>query len=152
EDFWPQPYEQLGSVFREMGHSEDARAVLVVKERLQREARRTRAKNPLWRASLAAWDGLLAVTVRYGRQPLIAFLWLGLFWLIGVAVFGYAERVGALKPNNAIILRSPEWILCGVNKSEQRFLIITQQTANGAAEDGQNQLDCFRERWETSSY
>ena len=50
EDFWPQPYEQLASVFREMGHGEDARAVLVVKERLQRQARRARAGNPLWRA------------------------------------------------------------------------------------------------------
>lgn len=45
EDFWPQPYEQLASVFRQMGHGEDARAVLIVKEHLQRRARRLRAKN-----------------------------------------------------------------------------------------------------------
>ncbi|MEO0911501.1 MAG: hypothetical protein AAFY59_00710 [Pseudomonadota bacterium] len=35
-DFWPQPYEQLAKVLREMGHLGDARAVLVEKERLQR--------------------------------------------------------------------------------------------------------------------
>jgi hypothetical protein len=38
EDFWPQPYEQLAAVFRDMGHNEDARAVLIAKERLQRQA------------------------------------------------------------------------------------------------------------------
>ena len=40
EDFWPQPYEQLARVLREMGHGADARTVLVEKERLQRAARR----------------------------------------------------------------------------------------------------------------
>ncbi len=35
EDFWPQPYEQLAHVFSEMGHDEDARTVLVEKERLE---------------------------------------------------------------------------------------------------------------------
>ena len=39
------PYEQLSTVLREMGHDEDARAVLITKERLQRRARRARAKN-----------------------------------------------------------------------------------------------------------
>ena len=45
EDFWPQPYEQLAYVFREMGHDEDARTVLVEKERLQRAARRARTRT-----------------------------------------------------------------------------------------------------------
>ena len=40
KDFWPQPYEQLAKVFREMGHAADARAVLVEKERRQRAAQR----------------------------------------------------------------------------------------------------------------
>jgi hypothetical protein len=51
EDFWPQPYEQLATVLREMGHDEETRAVLIVKERLQRHARRARARNPLLRAA-----------------------------------------------------------------------------------------------------
>lgn len=46
-EFWPQPYEQLAMVLREMGHGADARAVLVEKERLQRAARRTQ-----WQARL----------------------------------------------------------------------------------------------------
>jgi hypothetical protein len=151
EDFWPQPYEQLASVFREMGHGEDARAVLVVKERLQRQARRARAGNPLWRALLAAADGVLRVTLAYGRQPLLALVWLLLFWLVGVVVFAHAEHQGAVMPNSAVVLRAPEWTLCGLATSEQRSLLATQQT-NGLAAGGQTQLDCFRQRWEASSY
>lgn len=151
EDFWPQPCEQLAAVFREMGHGEDARAVLVVKERLQRRARRARARNPVWRTLLAAADTVLGLTLAYGRQPLLAFIWLFLFWILGVAVYGHAERQGAVMPNSAVVLRAPEWTLCGIETTAQRALIATNQT-HGLAMPGQNQLDCFRERWEASSY
>lgn len=151
QDFWPQPYEQLATVFREMGHGEDSRAVLIVKERLQRRARRRRARSPALRAFLTAADGILGITLAYGRQPLLAFVWLLLFWALGVAIFGYAVRQGAIMPNSAVVLRSPEWTLCGLEKSEQRHLFSTSQ-ANGLAETGQTQLDCFRQRWEASSY
>jgi hypothetical protein len=152
EDFWPQPYEQLASVFREMGHGEDATTVLIEKERLQRRARRRRARHALWRAMLAVKDGLLAITVAYGRQPLLALVWLAFFWALGVAVFGYAERQGAFKPNSAVVLRSPEWTLCGVDRSEQRFLASAQMAVDGRAESGQTQFSCFRQQWEASSY
>lgn len=151
EDFWPQPYEQLAAVFREMGHGEDSRAVLVVKERLQRKARRKRASNPVLRGLLTAADGVLGITLAYGRQPLLAFVWLIFFWFLGVAIFGYAEHRGAVMPNSAVVLRAPEWTLCGIEKAEQRSVFATPQT-NGLAEPGQTQLDCFRQRWEASSY
>lgn len=152
EDFWPQPYEQLASVFREMGHGEDARSVLIMKEKLQRRARRARARNPLWRALLRLNDNFLAVTVRYGRQPLLAFLWLTLFWVTGVAVFGVAEAGGAFKPNSAVVLRSPEWTLCGVTTAEQRRIGAPPQPMSGRAAPGQTQLDCYRAQGEASSY
>ncbi|HEV7256236.1 MAG TPA: hypothetical protein VGN82_00520 [Bosea sp. (in: a-proteobacteria)] len=152
EDFWPQPYEQLASVFREMGHGEDARSVLIMKEKLQRRARRARARNPLWRALLRLNDNFLAVTVRYGRQPLLAFLWLTLFWVTGVAVFGVAEAGGAFKPNSAVVLRSPEWALCGVTTAEQRLIGSPPQSMSGRAAPGQTQLACYREQGEASSY
>jgi uncharacterized protein YjbI with pentapeptide repeats len=152
EDFWPQPYEQLAGVFREMGHLEDARAVLIVKERLQRRARRTREKNPLWRMMLAMSDGFLSVTVAYGRQPLLAFAWLVLFWLVGVGVFGAAESRGAFKPNSSVVLRAPEWTLCAAPATEQRPVGSPPQPMQGRAKPGQTQLDCFRAQWEASSY
>ncbi len=42
-DFWPQPWEQCAKVLREMGHAEDARAVLIAKEERQRRVRRAQA-------------------------------------------------------------------------------------------------------------
>ena len=152
EDFWPQPYEQLASVFREMGHGEDARAVLIAKERLQRRARRARTANPLWRMVLTAVDAVLGVTLAYGRQPLLAFVWLMLFWAIGVAVFANAEAKSAFKPNSSVVLRAPEWTLCGLGQTEERVLVSTRQPTPGLAEPGQTQLDCFHQRWEASSY
>ncbi|MFN3671227.1 MAG: hypothetical protein ACK4VM_04885 [Bosea sp. (in: a-proteobacteria)] len=152
EDFWPQPYEQLASVFREMGHGEDARSVLIVKERLQRRARRARAQNPLWRAMLTLADGFLAATLVYGRQPLLAFLWLILFWLIGVGIFGLAEGHGAFKPNSAVVLRSAEWTLCGAARTQQRLLGEPPRLSDGRAAPGQTQLACYRQQGEASSY
>lgn len=152
EDFWPQPYEQLSTVLREMGHDEEARAVLIVKERLQRRARRSRARNPLLRAALAVNDGVLAVTVRYGRQPLLALLWLILFWAIGVIVFDLAEQNSALKPNNAVVLRSLEWTMCALEQTDSRYMPSTGQVIPGRALAGQSQLACFLSQPEASSY
>lgn len=152
EDFWPQPYEQLSTVLREMGHDEEARAVLIVKERLQRRARRARARNPLLRATLAVNDGVLAVTVRYGRQPLLALLWLILFWAIGAVVFGIAEQNSALKPNSPVVLRSLEWTMCALQQTNSRYMPSTGQVMAGRASSGQTQLSCFLSQPEASSY
>lgn len=152
EDFWPQPYEQLSTVLREMGHDEDSRAVLITKEKLQRRARRARAKNPALRAALALTDGVLAVTLRYGRQPLLALLWLVLFWGIGVVVFGFAERSSALKPNSPVVLRSLEWTMCRLAQTESRYMPSTGQVMAGRALAGQTQLSCFLSQPEASSY
>ncbi|HEV2896608.1 MAG TPA: hypothetical protein VGX71_01975 [Pseudaminobacter sp.] len=152
EDFWPQPYEQLSTVLRDMGHDEDARTVLIAKERLQRRARRARTKNPALRIVLAAIDGILAVTVRYGRQPLYAFVWLMLFWVIGAVVFNLAYRNGALKPNSPIVLRSLEWTLCAFEQTDGRYMPSTGQVMSGRATAGETQLSCFLSQPESASY
>ena len=152
EDFWPQPYEQLSTVFREMGHDEEARAVLITKERLQRRARRARARNPLLRAVLAVNDGVLGVTLRYGRQPLLALVWLILFWGIGVVVFALAEQSSALKPNSPVVLRSLEWTMCALWQTDSRYMPSTGQVMSGRATTGQSQLSCFLSQPEASSY
>jgi len=150
EDFWPQPYEQLAFVFREMGHDEDARSVLVEKERLQRAARRARTANPLWRMLLHAKDGLLGVTLGYGRKPLLSFAWLMLFWGLGVAVFAFVQAQSAIKPNSPFVLRSTEWLMCGVAAGEPRMLAAGPATGRAGA--GQSQLQCFLSQPEASSY
>ncbi len=150
EDFWPQPYEQLAHVFREMGHDEDARTVLVEKERLQRFARRARASNSLWRLLIRAKDRLLGVTLGYGHRPLLSLGWLLLFWGLGVAVFAFAEAHFAIKPNNPVVLRSSEWTMCGVSRNEERTLATVPTP--GRAAPGQSQLQCFLGQTEASSY
>jgi hypothetical protein len=152
EDFWPQPYEQLALVFRTMGHGEDARRVLVEKERLQRRARRARTSNRLIRGLLAAKDWLLGVTLGYGRHPLLAFLWLAGVWSIGVLVFTKADDIGAMKPNTAVVLRSVEWTSCRLPKGTEVELAGTGQRLQGRADPGQSQLDCFRSQFEALSY
>jgi len=78
KEFWPQPYEQLARVLREMGHGAEARTVLVEKERLQRAARRAqwqarldgaRLRLRVEREGLAAvWPAILASRKRFGKS------------------------------------------------------------------------------------
>jgi len=150
EDFWPQPYEQLAHVYRDMGHDEDATAVLLEKERLQRAARRARAADPLRRWLLAVLDGLLAVTLGYGRRPLLAFAWLFVFWVAGIAVFTLAQAQSAMKPASSVVLRAPDWVMCAVPQGETRRLAAG--TFEGRAIRGQTQLDCFLAQPEAATY
>jgi hypothetical protein len=121
-------------VLREMGHEEDARAILIEKDRLQRAARLVRA--PLQRrAVLRQWDAVLWHTIRYGREPLRAAGWLAGVLLLGTIVFFAAHEAGALKPSNPFVLRSAEWVDC----------------AGGGAGQG-TQLACFLESDAGQSY
>jgi hypothetical protein len=152
EEFWPQPYEKLAAVLREMGHGEDARAVLIEKERLQRRARRARTRSPVWRALLWANDAVLGVTVRYGLQPLLAVVWMALLWMAGVAIFAAIENQDAFKPNVAVVLRSPEWTLCAVEAPAQILMPSIGRMMTGLAAPGQSQLACFRNQPEAASF
>jgi len=115
KDFWPQPYEQLAKVLREMGHRGDAREILIEKEKLQRADKRKRLRrgylyeDAYW---FGFWDLILAVTVSYGHRPLRAVLWLFGVWLLGAVVFSTAASNGAFKPNSSRILLTEEWVGC----------------------------------------
>jgi hypothetical protein len=85
--------------------------VLIAKEQRQRSARRARSAQPR-RAFLWLSDGLLGLTVRYGRRPMLAFAWLAVIWLLGAAIFHQADRAGALRPNNGGVLLSAAWQAC----------------------------------------
>ncbi len=152
EDFWPQPYEHLAAVLLEAGHGEDARRVLIAKERLQRRARRARAGWGPMRLALWIKDSLLAITIRYGREPLLAFVWLALFWTSGAALFATIEAREALRPNAPVFLRSAEWTLCGVSATETLRMPSLDQTRAGLAAPGQSQLACFLEQPEAASF
>ncbi len=152
EDFWPQPYEQLAHVLTEMGHREHARTVLYEKERLQRKARQLRTKSRVLRMVNAWNNGMVWATVGYGLQPLFAFLWIGVLWLISIGLLTAVQFQGQLRPNSAVLLRAPEWVLCGQLTSQEIMLPSLNQTRSGLARDGQSQLECFLEQPEAESY
>lgn len=75
----PQPYEQLASWYRTVGHDDDARRVLLAK---QRHRRRTLS------GPARAWGHLLDATVGYGYRPWLAGVWLLALTLLGTLSFG----------------------------------------------------------------
>jgi hypothetical protein len=152
EDFWPQPYEQLAKVLGEMGHDEDKRRVLIEKERLSRRARRSRARGFLTRLVLRAKDAVLGVTTGYGRLPLLAIVWIFLLWAAGAGLYAHLDRENAVRPNAPVILRSPEWVLCGLAKGERVFLASLGAQRDGLAEAGEAQLACYRRQPEALAY
>jgi hypothetical protein len=78
----PQPYEQLAAFYRRIGHDDDARRVLLARQR----HRRTTLK-PLGRV----WSHLLDWTVGYGYRPWLAALWLGILLTAGTVTFAIAR-------------------------------------------------------------
>lgn len=152
EDFWPQPYEQLAQVLGEMGHQEEKRRVLIEKERLDRRARRNRAGNPVMRVALRIKDTLMGVTTGYGRLPLLALVWIVLLWAAGAGLYAHLDRTHAMRPNMAVILRSPEWVLCAANGSATVFLPSLGTERAGLAEKGEAQLACYRRQPEADAY
>jgi hypothetical protein len=84
----PQPYEQLASWYRTAGHDDDARRVLLAKQRHRR-----RTLHPAARA----WGHLLDAAVGYGYRPWLAGVWLLALALLGTLVF-HAHSPTPVKP------------------------------------------------------
>ena len=85
-EYYPQPFDQLASVFRRNGQDHEATEVLIAKLRKRRETLPTR-----WQK---CWDRFLDFSVRYGWQawrPLV--LGLGVFLIVLGLVIG-AQAVG----------------------------------------------------------
>ncbi|WP_406358527.1 oxidoreductase [Streptomyces sp. NBC_00658] len=74
----PQPYEQLAGWYRKAGHDDEARRVLLAKQRHQRQTLPRAAR---------AWGHLLDVTVGYGYRPWLAGVWLLALTLLGALSF-----------------------------------------------------------------
>ncbi|MGO4632936.1 oxidoreductase [Streptomyces sp. 2RAF24] len=74
----PQPYEQLAGWYRQIGHDDDARRVLLAKQRHRRLTLSPPAR---------VWGHLLDVTVGYGYRPWLAGVWLLALTLLGTLAF-----------------------------------------------------------------
>lgn len=152
EDFLPQPYEHLAKVLLDMGHDEDAGLVLFEKERLQRRARRCRARSPFLRGLLWARDTFLRVTLGYGRRSLLALFWLAALWAAGAGILALTWEAEAMRPNLPFVLRAPEWLLCSVEAGQRVHLPSLAEMRSGLARPGQSQLACYLAQPEAASY
>lgn len=87
----PQAYKQLADWYRQIGQDDDARRVLLAKQRQRR-----RTLRPAGRV----WGRLLDATVGYGYRPWLAGIWLVVLTLLGTLVFG-AHAPTAVKPGES---------------------------------------------------
>ena len=78
--FRPQPYEQLITVLRQMGHEDQVAEVAIAKE-----------KDLYERGDLGPWDKfwswVLYLAVDYGYKPWLAFLWMAALVGMGTLLF-----------------------------------------------------------------
>jgi len=114
--FYPQPYEQLMQVYREMGHMMWARDVGFALENARHEK-----MQPGWWKS---WYWLLRHTIGYGYKPFRAIYWFGALILAGFMLFSGSSfrpdscRAGSepfycMAPSDAGVLLSDDWKIHG---------------------------------------
>lgn len=95
KEFWPQPWEQLTKVLRDMGHEEDAKLVAMAK---QDEMRAQGKIRPIARPFHALF-GLLA---GYGYKPSRTVKWMVATWLVCSWFYAVAGIIGAMGPSDSI--------------------------------------------------
>ncbi|KUN86520.1 oxidoreductase [Streptomyces bungoensis] len=82
-EYHPEPYERLAAVLRAAGEDEDAREVLLAKQRRRRETLPLAGKF---------WGYLQDWTVAYGYRPGRAAVWMAVLWAAGTLAFAHAAH------------------------------------------------------------
>ncbi|SEC63175.1 MULTISPECIES: oxidoreductase [Streptomyces] len=82
-EYAPEPYERLAAVLREAGEDEDAREVLLAKQRRRRETLPPAGK---------LWGYAQDWTVAYGYRPGRAAVWMAVLWAAGTLAFSHADH------------------------------------------------------------
>ncbi|MGW2232844.1 oxidoreductase [Streptomyces sp. NPDC001759] len=82
-EYNPEPYERLAAVLRAGGEDEDAREVLLAKQRRRRESLPLAAK---------LWGYAQDWTVAYGYRPGRAAVWMAVLWAAGSLAFAHASH------------------------------------------------------------
>jgi sRNA-binding regulator protein Hfq len=90
-EFLPQPYEQLASVLREMGHERDARHIMI--EKNQAQARFTRRFRQGW-----WWYNVFGSWIGYGYAPWRALVASVVIILVGLVFFWVGLAEGLISP------------------------------------------------------
>ncbi len=170
-NFWPQPWEQCALVLREMGHAEEARKVLIEKEKRQRAALR-RASGKAGSGSERALAWLLAVMVfaalSWEAGSLLSFAALSAGAAVLVAAHVPAIRdalFGALiayghRPRRAFLWLALAWFIGGVlsqaaadqGQIKPNNVRAVMSAAWSGCAGAANQPECFLEAPEGASY
>ena len=112
--FTTQPYVHLANVLTRIGHHEEARTVLMHKERLLHAEKRRRLMaargQGLGWAGAWAGDALLRLTIGYGYRPVRALVMAAVMILALGWFFDRCWRAGDMVPNSAPVLTSAPWI------------------------------------------
>lgn len=123
--FYPQSYTQLAKVLWEMGHTQQARRVLIERTRLLgRQIRRERAIPPdgtihmafrsLWsdirNTAHGVGDWFVYQVTGYGHRPVNALLWLIGLWAFAWFLAAQVWNEGSFAPNSDVVLVSQSWI------------------------------------------
>jgi hypothetical protein len=82
-EYNPEPYERLATVLRNSGEDEDAREVLLAKQRRRRETLPLAAK---------LWGYAQDWTVAYGYRPGRAAVWMAVLWAAASIAFSHASH------------------------------------------------------------
>jgi hypothetical protein len=93
-EYSPEPYEQLATMYRNIGEDTNARAVLLAKQRRRRETLPLVGK---------VWGYLQDWTVAYGYRPAQAALWMLVLWAAGAVLFQ------AHRPQELVHGEAPHW-------------------------------------------
>jgi hypothetical protein len=112
EGYRPQPYEQLAAYYRKLGNDQEARTVLLVKQR------RRRAHMPL---TTRIFGYVLDILVGYGYRPLRAFSWLIFLLAFGSLYFAVHQPTPvdpANHPHFQSVLYTASLIIPVVNLGE----------------------------------
>lgn len=124
EDFRPQPWKQLQTVLRNMGHVEDARQIAIAFEdnlRLKGLIGQTPPSWPKWqrvgyRYVAQTMHALFKILIGYGYRPLRLGAWMIIVWLFCAGVYWSAALQGAMSPSNPLVFQNlPKYDSCTKN-------------------------------------
>jgi len=91
DNFFPQPYEQLAGVLRQMGHERDARLIMIEKNRAH--GRFSRFFGQRW-----WWYNFFGRIIGYGYAPWRAFAMSVAMIILGTSLFSYGSSHGLISP------------------------------------------------------
>jgi len=98
--FSPQPYEHLAGIQRNLGLSEDAREVLIERERRRPEEWHRTSSSQRWYFSIPRriTHTLFGTLVKFGYRPALALGWAAALWLVGALLIWYADQTDGFFP------------------------------------------------------